>query len=180
MKLSFLVLIFFFFSKYLFYNKNVKKKGNLLKNDSLKISSLVDQILYSSSTDTPSSECSPSPLNFAPLSSPLQITKLTEKSYLYSAKCFNEKEKNFCASVYLQIGDFLSDHKFCANLMLFEQIVKSDFFAQIRTKQQLGYIVFSRMQVNSSVLGFRFIVQSSVATPDYLDQQIEKWIEVIL
>ena len=47
-------------------------------------------------------------------------------------------------------------------LELFNQIIQADCFNQLRTVEQLGYIVFSGIKVDCGVLGFRVIVQSSV------------------
>jgi len=47
-------------------------------------------------------------------------------------------------------------------------MVSDMFFDTLRTKEQLGYIVTSRISVNEDVLAFETIIQSSVKPPCYL------------
>lgn len=59
-----------------------------------------------------------------------------------------------------QVG--VDNQKDMTLLELFNQIIQADCFNQLRTVEQLGYIVFSGIKVDCGVLGFRVIVQSSV------------------
>lgn len=43
---------------------------------------------------------------------------------------------------------------------------------QLRTKEQLGYIVSSGVMTHNAVAGFRVVVQSE-KSPEYLDERIE-------
>ena len=43
---------------------------------------------------------------------------------------------------------------------------------QLRTKEQLGYIVSSSSWIHNAVAGFRVVVQSE-RQPEYLDERIE-------
>lgn len=48
------------------------------------------------------------------------------------------------------------------------QYFDEPFFDQLRTKQQLGYVVFSRGINNRDVLGNQFLVQSAKRSCEYL------------
>lgn len=47
---------------------------------------------------------------------------------------------------------------------------------QLRTKQQLGYIVHSSTQNNLNISGLQFIVQSSHASPDTIQERIDEFL----
>lgn len=52
-------------------------------------------------------------------------------------------------------------------------------FDQLRTKEQLGYIVFTGIKrLNQQVLALHIIVQSSHKDPQYLDERIESFLEL--
>lgn len=61
---------------------------------------------------------------------------------------------------------------------LFNEIVKESCFNTLRTREQLGYIVFSSSIRRHGVLNFRIIVQS-VRDPTYVDSRIENYINTI-
>ena len=60
-------------------------------------------------------------------------------------------------------------------LELFEQVIHESCFDVLRTKEQLGYIVYSGVNRPRGVQSLRIIVQSN-KKPDYLDQRIEKFL----
>ncbi|XP_071494745.1 insulin-degrading enzyme-like [Diadema antillarum] len=60
-------------------------------------------------------------------------------------------------------------------LELFCQIVSEPCFNMLRTKEQLGYLVFSGVRRSNGVQGLRFIIQSERA-PAYLDSRIEAFL----
>jgi insulysin len=59
-----------------------------------------------------------------------------------------------------------------AMVSLLAQVVKEPFFDKLRTKEQLGYLVWSGSSEMWGVLGVRFILQSDKATVEYLQQRI--------
>ncbi|CAF3107542.1 unnamed protein product, partial [Rotaria sp. Silwood2] len=61
---------------------------------------------------------------------------------------------------------------------LFSNIVHERCFNQLRTKEQLGYIVFSGVSRSHGVQGFEIIVQTSLEL-DLVDQRIELFIDSI-
>ena len=60
-------------------------------------------------------------------------------------------------------------------LELFSQIINENCYNQLRTQEQLGYIVFSGVRRSNGAQGLRVIVQSD-RHPIYLDQRIESFL----
>lgn len=60
-------------------------------------------------------------------------------------------------------------------LELFSQIINENCYNQLRTQEQLGYIVFSGVRRSNGAQGLRVIVQSD-RHPVYLDQRIESFL----
>ena len=59
---------------------------------------------------------------------------------------------------------------------IFVQVIKERCFTQLRTKEQLGYIVKSLVRRSNGAQGIKIVVQSEVE-PGYLDARIEAFIE---
>ncbi|RKK66163.1 hypothetical protein BFJ69_g15649 [Fusarium oxysporum] len=59
--------------------------------------------------------------------------------------------------------------------LLLDQMLHEPAFDQLRTKGQLGYIVFSGPRAFSTTYGFRFLIQSEM-TPEFLDSRIESFL----
>ena len=70
----------------------------------------------------------------------------------------------------VQIGS-PTDAELRAQLQLLSQIAKEPTFNQLRTQEQLGYIVMSGMTEQAGSLNFRFLVQSE-KKPDYVETRI--------
>lgn len=64
-------------------------------------------------------------------------------------------------------------------LDLFCQINHTTFYDQLRTKEQLGYIVWSDAVSVAGAQGFRVEIQSSSHDPVHLDERIENCIATI-
>ncbi|MCF8720746.1 insulinase family protein [Nitrospina gracilis] len=75
----------------------------------------------------------------------------------------------------LQVGE--RDMKRQAKLSLIASIVESDFYTQMRTNQQLGYIVWSFENRLEERLFFKMIIQSSNYSPFELQKRVEAWME---
>jgi insulysin len=63
-----------------------------------------------------------------------------------------------------------------ANMVLLRQVLDSAFYSQLRTEQQLGYIVFLTSMTIKEVPGSFFIVQSPSASVDEIKQAIEAFL----
>jgi insulysin len=86
----------------------------------------------------------------------------------------NNVHKSSCIEMYLQVGGQTTRNNML--LELFAQIISEPCFDVLRTKEQLGYIVFSGVRRSSGVQGLRIIVQST-RKPAYLDQRIEAFLK---
>ncbi|KAL2333066.1 hypothetical protein Fmac_014279 [Flemingia macrophylla] len=90
----------------------------------------------------------------------------------------NKLEKNSVVELYFQIDqDFgIESIKLKALIDLFDEIVEEPFFNQLRTKEQLGYVVESSPRVTYRVFGFCFCIQSAEYNPVYLQGRIENFL----
>uniref|UniRef100_A0A7S2SI11 Insulin-degrading enzyme n=1 Tax=Rhizochromulina marina TaxID=1034831 RepID=A0A7S2SI11_9STRA len=98
---------------------------------------------------------------------------------VYRRQALNPAEKNSAIEVTFQISDQDPPGGFdvSARLQLLMHLVKEPCFNELRTKEQLGYIVFSGIVASvGRVLNARFIVQSEVMDPKGLDDRIEAFL----
>ena len=63
-----------------------------------------------------------------------------------------------------------------AKTALIASIVESDFYTQMRTNQQLGYIVWSFQQRTEKRIFFRFLIQSSTHGPFEMSKRVNSWL----
>lgn len=136
--------------------------GNLDYNEALAFAS-----------DITDSICTPftlplfTPTKFYP---PRQVILTPGIDHVYRLQHPNPDNANCAIDSIYQIGrENLLDR---ARLAVFAQIVQESLFNQLRTKEQLGYVVYSTPSRSRGVQFFRIIVQSSVASPEYLEQRI--------
>lgn len=87
----------------------------------------------------------------------------------------NPGNVNSSLEYYVQVGT-PTDVKQRAALGLFAQITHEPCFDQLRTKEQLGYLVFSGMRRAAGSMGFRVIVQSE-RDSDYLESRIDAFFD---
>jgi insulysin len=64
-----------------------------------------------------------------------------------------------------------------AKASIIASIVESDFYTQMRTNQQLGYIVWSFNQRIEDRIFFRLVIQSSTHGPFEMSRRVNKWLE---
>lgn len=90
----------------------------------------------------------------------------------------NKLETNSVIEVYFQIEPEVLPEatKLKALADLFDEIVDEPLFNQLRTKEQLGYVVDCGPRVTYRILGFCFRVQSSEYNPVYLQVRIDNFI----
>lgn len=95
--------------------------------------------------------------------------------FLRTKHC-NEDDKNSAIKVYFQFGmrgDFNRD----VQEELLSEILDKPAFHELRTVQQLGYMVFEGLATYEGVRGIFFIIQSTVADPDVLLERIEQFLK---
>lgn len=106
--------------------------------------------------------------------------------YTYNYEPFNKKEINTNSSTltYYYFGDnHFRDYRNQILVNIFQMMISDSFFDKLRTKQQLGYSVQSDgyciNSFNNNKGGFFFTIQSSKYDCQYLQEQINKYIENI-
>jgi insulysin len=102
------------------------------------------------------------------------VQLLPRHTYVVQSNVLNNAEANSASFVYFQIGE--STMEVAALTSLLAQIINEPCYDQLRTKEQLGYLVHSSLTYSRGVVGMRFIVQSSKKAPDYLEQRIEAFL----
>ena len=55
-------------------------------------------------------------------------------------------------------------------------LLKEPAFNQLRTQEQLGYIVSSSLSPINKILGGKFVIQSSKFGPEYLESRINNFL----
>ncbi|KAK1270924.1 Zinc-metallopeptidase, peroxisomal [Acorus gramineus] len=90
----------------------------------------------------------------------------------------NESEVNSVVELYFQIeqdtGPESNRRRALADL--FGSIIEEPCFDQLRTKEQLGYVVESGSRMTYRILGFCFRIQSSEYSPSYLHGRLDSFI----
>jgi hypothetical protein len=99
---------------------------------------------------------------------------------VYQDLAYSDSEENNAVELILQAGCEMDlGYEGVAILDLISNMAYNSAFGQLRTKEQLGYIVstFARKTAGST-WGMSVLVQSSVALPEILEERIEKWMEL--
>ncbi|KAH8300473.1 hypothetical protein KR018_008259, partial [Drosophila ironensis] len=96
-------------------------------------------------------------------------------SYLFEKD--NEYHKSSCAQLYLQCGAQSDRTNIMVNLV--SQVISEPCYDCLRTKEQLGYIVFSGVRKVNGANGIRIIVQSA-KHPSYVEDRIENFLQTYL
>lgn len=138
--------------------------GNLTKEDALETVDVVERILKDRSKTKP--------LLPAQLIRHREIQLPGGCSYLYEVE--NEVHSNSSVEIYYQCD--LQATKSNVLLELFCQIIQEPCFNTLRTKEQLGYIVFSGARRNNGAQGFHVLIQSE-REPDFLDSRVENFLQ---
>lgn len=99
----------------------------------------------------------------------VQLADATE--YTYQRSEWNPNNLNSSICTLYQIEQESLELR--ARLELFAHVFKEPCFNQLRTQEQLGYLVFSGLMRNEGIEYFRILIQSNVASPAVLDQRIE-------
>ncbi|BFG33740.1 hypothetical protein CerSpe_200140 [Prunus speciosa] len=90
----------------------------------------------------------------------------------------NKSDTNSVIELYFQIEQEvgIESTRLKALVDLFDEIVEEPLFNQLRTKEQLGYVVECSPRVTYRVFGFCFCVQSSEYNPIYLQGRVDDFI----
>ncbi|KAK8092120.1 LuxS/MPP-like metallohydrolase [Apiospora kogelbergensis] len=136
--------------------------GNLYMEDSLKLTTMIENTLKPRVL----------PKDQLPILRSLMFP--AGANYLYKKTLKDPANVNHCIEYYLHIGS-KGDRMVRAKTQLLDQIIHEPAFDQLRTKEQLGYVVFSGLRGCSTTYGFRFIIQSERAS-EYLESRIDSFL----
>ena len=84
------------------------------------------------------------------------------------------EDNNNSLAYAIQVGD--KDFSILAQSSIIASIVESDFYTQMRTNQQLGYIVWSFNQRIEESIFFRLVIQSSTHGPFEMSKRVSSWL----
>jgi insulysin len=85
------------------------------------------------------------------------------------------KDNNNSIAYALQVGD--RNMELLARLSMIADIIETDFYTEMRTNQQLGYIVWSFQQRIEESLFLRFVIQSANHSSFELNRRVEAWLK---
>jgi insulysin len=111
---------------------------------------------------------------YKPEAQDVPSSKITKIDKQYQTTVFSD-HKDHAITLYYQ-----SQHrgdKARASFSLLAQLMKGDFFGQLRTEQKLGYIVFATSFPLKDVPGIGFIIQSPDTQPSLLYKACRQFIE---
>jgi len=136
--------------------------GNLYREDALRFTDLVESILR--------------PQKLSASQWPVRRSLICPpgSNFLYERQLKDPANINHCVEYLLYTGSN-QDRLQRAKVLLLAQIADEPCFDQLRTKEQLGYIVFSGATVHNTWMGYRILVQSE-RTPAYLEQRIDSFL----
>lgn len=93
----------------------------------------------------------------------------------YDVQLQDPKNINSCIDYFIQIADSAENDRLRVLTDLLATIIHEPCFNQLRTKEQLGYVVFSGYRPTRTKIGFRFLVQSERSC-GYLEYRIEEFL----
>lgn len=100
-----------------------------------------------------------------------RVRKLPVGRTLQQFTASNPQEENAAIEVYFQIGPDTGDD--WVLLTLLSQMMAKAFYAELRTRQQLGYIVQCNANEMQGVRGLTFLVQGKKQPPPEVEKRIE-------
>jgi len=101
------------------------------------------------------------------------LQSMTKKYSEFSYKNKNKNDTNEAIAIYYDIGEY--SYEKIAKAIVFINIIKEDFFDQLRTKEQLGYLVKCSINNFLDTYGFVQQIQSSEQNCDYLKSRINEF-----
>jgi insulysin len=136
--------------------------GNLYKEDALRITDMIESTLKSR------------PLPQAQWQVRRNLIIPPGSDFTYQRTLEDPANINNCIEYYLYCGDS-ADQALRAKILLFGQLTEEPGFDQLRTKEQLGYIVFTGARAGATTIGYRVLIQSE-RTTQYLEDRINAFL----
>ncbi|KAK5085689.1 metalloprotease [Lithohypha guttulata] len=98
----------------------------------------------------------------------------TGSNHVYKQPLDDPENVNHAIEYYLQVGSNW-DYALNAKTQLLAQMTDEPSFDQLRTKEQLGYVVWSGLRPSATMIGYRVLIQSE-REPEYLESRIEAFL----
>lgn len=136
--------------------------GNLYRDEAKKIGALVESTLR------------PRALPLAQWQMKRNMILPPGSNVVYKTPLADPDNVNHGIEYYVQIGQVM-DQTLRAQLQLFAQITEEPAFDQLRTKEQLGYVVWSGVRPAATMMGYRILIQSE-RDPDYLEDRCDAFL----
>jgi insulysin len=136
--------------------------GNVHKEEALQITDLVEKTMK--------------PKRLAPSQCPIRRTLVLPPggNFIYERQLKDPANVNHCIEYSLYLGDG-TDRNLRAQILLIAQMTEEPAFNQLRTKEQLGYVVFSGAVFADNWGGYRILIQSEKDCK-YLEGRIEHFL----
>jgi len=136
--------------------------GNLHKEEALKITDLVEKTLK--------------PKRLPPSQWPVRRNLILPpgSNFIYERQLVDPANVNHCIEYMLYLGTG-ADRDLRAKILLIAQMTDEPAFNQLRTIEQLGYVVFSGGMITDTWAGYRILIQSEKDCR-YLEGRIEHFL----
>ncbi|GJJ12380.1 hypothetical protein Clacol_006621 [Clathrus columnatus] len=95
-------------------------------------------------------------------------------NFIYKSEVPNPKEVNSCLVYTCYVGRIVDRNLSALNGLLLH-MMREPAFDELRTKQQLGYVVFVIRHESRGMLGTKVIIQSE-RSPEYLESRVDKFL----
>ena len=138
--------------------------GNIARGEALSLMSKLRAAL----------PCTPLPVERRPLR---RVRRLAATGATQQFVSGNRDDGNSAIEVYFQIGRDTGDE--WLYLAVLAQMLNKPFYNELRTRQQLGYIVQCAVGEGEGVRGLSFVVQSTVLSPPDLEIRIEDFLQEV-
>ncbi|KAK3902491.1 Metalloenzyme, LuxS/M16 peptidase-like protein [Staphylotrichum tortipilum] len=139
--------------------------GNMYKEDALRLTDMIESTLK------------PRVLPQAQWKIRRGLVLPPGSNYIWKKQLKDPANVNHCIQYFLHVGS-RGDYDVRAKVLLLDQIVHEPCFNQLRTKEQLGYIVYSGTWTSVTQYGFYFVIQSEKTAP-YLETRIEEFLKTV-
>ncbi|KHN95135.1 a-pheromone processing metallopeptidase Ste23 [Metarhizium album ARSEF 1941] len=136
--------------------------GNLQRSDAVELTDMVESTLRPR----------PLPRSQWPIIRSLILPR--GSNYVYRRDLKNPQDVNHCVETWFYVGE-QGDRQLRGKTLLIEQMMREPAFDQLRTKEALGYVVFTGIRNFSTTTGLRLLIQSN-KKPKYLDRRIETFL----
>ena len=96
-------------------------------------------------------------------------------AHVWNIDVTNPSEVNSALEYYCEVGD-IQDDVLRPQLSLLASLVSEPTFNVLRTKEQLGYVVYGLPRSSTGTMGLRFIIQSEKDTV-FLENRVEAFLD---